>query len=151
MGRDTLSVMGAPADGPHVVIIGGFLTEALSFAPMRDRLLERGAARVTITPLHWPDWLAMGIVGMGPVMLRGARAIRETRRDATAPLIVVGHSAGGLIARLAMAPRADRRTLRRCLATTWAAWSRWAPPTGSTRPSPAGAMPACARPSSWSA
>jgi hypothetical protein len=104
VGRDTLSIMGSTPDGPHVVIIGGFLTEALSFAPMRARLLERGAARVTITPLHWPDWLAMGIVGMGPVMLRGARAIREARRGAATPLMVVGHSAGGLIARLAMAP-----------------------------------------------
>ena len=41
---------------------------------------------------------------MGPVMLRGARAIREARRAAPDPVIVVGHSAGGLIARLAMAP-----------------------------------------------
>jgi hypothetical protein len=98
--------MGAPADGPHVVIIGGFLTEPLFFGPMRERLLRRGAARVTIAGLHLPDWLAMGLAGMGPVMLRGALAIRRARRRAPTPLIVVGHSAGGLIARLAMAPEA---------------------------------------------
>jgi pimeloyl-ACP methyl ester carboxylesterase len=92
------------APRPHVVIIGGFLTEPLFFRPMRERLLERGAARVTIASLHWPDWLAMGMAGMGPVMLRGARAIRQARRAAADPVIVVGHSAGGLIARLAMSP-----------------------------------------------
>jgi hypothetical protein len=66
--------------------------------------LEHGAARVTVTPLHLPDWLAMAFVGMGPAMLRTARAIREARRAAPAPLLVVGHSAGGLLARLAMSP-----------------------------------------------
>ena len=96
--------MDIPVPRPHVVIIGGFLTEPLFFGPMRERLLQRGAARVTVAGLHWPDWLAMGMVGMGPVMLRGARAIRQARRAAPDPLIVVGHSAGGLIARLAMAP-----------------------------------------------
>ncbi len=71
---------------------------------MRARLLEQGAGRVTIARLHLLDWLAMGVVGMGPVMLRGARAIREARRVSPAPLVVVGHSAGGLITRLAMSP-----------------------------------------------
>jgi hypothetical protein len=100
----TLILVEVNAVGPYVVIIGGFLTESVSYRPLRARLLERGAARVTVAALHWPDWLVMGMVGMGPVMLRGARAIREARRVAPAPLIVVGHSAGGLIARLAMAP-----------------------------------------------
>lgn len=89
-------------DQPHVVIIGGFLTEPLFYGPLRARLLDRGAARVTIAGLHLPDWLAMGLVGMGPVMLRGARAIREARRTSRSPLIVIGHSAGGIVARLAM-------------------------------------------------
>ena len=102
-GRATLTPW-ANAAGPHVVIIGGFLTEPLFFEPMRQRLLRRGAARVSIAPVHLPDWLAMGFAGMGPVMLRGALAIRRARRQAPAPLIVVGHSAGGIVARLAMAP-----------------------------------------------
>ncbi|HZW02084.1 MAG TPA: hypothetical protein VFF55_10995 [Candidatus Deferrimicrobium sp.] len=96
--------MDIPAPRPHVVIIGGFLTEPLFFRPMRERLLQHGAARVSVARLHWPDWLAMGMVGMGPVMLRGARAIRQARRAAPDAVIVVGHSAGGLIARLAMSP-----------------------------------------------
>lgn len=87
---------------PHVVIIGGYLTEPMFYRPLRGRLLGRGAASVTITSLHLPDWLAMVFVGMGPVMLRGARAIRAARRASPSPLLVVGHSAGGIVARLAM-------------------------------------------------
>ncbi|MFV2063176.1 MAG: esterase/lipase family protein [Chloroflexota bacterium] len=88
---------------PHV-IIGGYLTEPLFYRPMRARLLERRAARVSIVPLHWPDWLAMSFAGFGPAMLRGARAIREARRVSPTPLVVIGHSAGGIVARLAMSP-----------------------------------------------
>ena len=89
---------------PHVVLIGGFLTEAAHYQPMRSRLLEQGAEAVTIAPIHLPDWAAMGFAGMGPLLLRGARTIREARRASAAPLMVVGHSMGGIIARLAMAP-----------------------------------------------
>jgi hypothetical protein len=71
---------------------------------MRRRLLDHGAAGVTIASVHLPDWLAMGLVGMGPVTLRAARAVREARRRAARPVLVVGHSAGGIIARLAMSP-----------------------------------------------
>jgi hypothetical protein len=41
---------------------------------------------------------------MGPAMLRTARSIVEARRQAPEPLLVVGHSAGGILARLAMSP-----------------------------------------------
>ncbi|MEX1295078.1 MAG: hypothetical protein AB1Z67_02795 [Candidatus Limnocylindrales bacterium] len=86
---------------PHVVIIGGFLTESLQYRPMRRRLLAAGAERVTVAPVHWPDWAVMGLVGLGPLLLRGARAIREARRASPHPVIVIGHSLGGIIARLA--------------------------------------------------
>jgi hypothetical protein len=91
---------------PHVVIVGGYLTEPLFYRPMRARLLERGAARVTVAPLHIPDWVGAAFVGFGPSLLRAARTIREARRASDAPLLVVGHSAGGIIARLAMSPTA---------------------------------------------
>jgi hypothetical protein len=91
---------------PHVVLIGGFLTEAAHYRPMRAQLLEQGAAAVSIAPIHLPDWAIMGFAGMGPLLLRGARAIREARRASPVPVMVVGHSMGGIIARLAMAPSA---------------------------------------------
>jgi len=93
--------MPVPA-APHVVIVGGFLTEPLQYRRLGRRLLERGAARVSVTPLHLPDWLAMSFAGMGPAMLRTARSIVEARRLAPEPLLVVGHSAGGILARLAV-------------------------------------------------
>lgn len=92
------------APHPHVVILGGFLTEAAQYRPMRERLLDQGAERVAIAPIHLPDWAVMGFAGMGPLLLRGARAIREARRVSPQPVIVVGHSMGGIIGRLAMAP-----------------------------------------------
>jgi hypothetical protein len=92
------------AGAPHVVIVGGFLTEPLGYGRMRRRLLERGAAQVTVTPLHLPDWLAVAFTGMRPTTLRTIRTIREARRTSGAPLVVVGHSAGGILSRLAMSP-----------------------------------------------
>ena len=89
----------------HVVIVGGFLTEPLAYRRMRQRLLDRGAAQVTITPLHLPDWLAVALAGMRPATLRTIRTIREARRTSEAPLIVVGHSAGGILSRLALSPQ----------------------------------------------
>lgn len=96
--------MSSHTPSPHVLIFGGFLTEPLNYRPLRRRLLARGAAKVTIAPVHLPDWAIMGLVGMGPLLLRGGRAIREARRASPTPLLVVGHSMGGVIARLAMGP-----------------------------------------------
>jgi hypothetical protein len=90
---------------PHVVIVGGYLTEPLFYRPMRARLLERGAADVSVAPIHVIDWIAAAFAGFGPLLLRGGRAIREARRRSETPLLVIGHSAGGIVARLAMSPR----------------------------------------------
>ena len=87
---------------PHVVIVGGYLTEPIFYWPMRRRLLRRGAGGVSVAQLHWPDWLAMSFAGMGPAMLRAARKIARARHASDAPLIVIGHSAGGILSRLAM-------------------------------------------------
>jgi hypothetical protein len=102
--------MADPTEHPHVVIVGGFLTEPLAYGRMRQRLLDRGAVDVAITPLHLPDWLAVAFAGMRPATLRTMRTIREARRTTGAPLMVVGHSAGGILSRLAMSPQVlDRR------------------------------------------
>ena len=100
--RRTLGAMDGDHGRPHVVLIGGYLTEPLNYRRVRRRLLDRGAGTVTIAPLHVPDWLGAAIVGFGPALMRAGRTIRAARRAAGVPLIVVGHSGGGVVARLAM-------------------------------------------------
>lgn len=91
-------------DRPSVLIVGGFATVPPNYWPLRRRLLARGAGRVDIAPLWTPDWVLAALLGFGSVMLRTGRAIGKTwRAGERAPIIVVGHSAGGIAARLAMA------------------------------------------------
>lgn len=115
----------APDEGdPTVLILGGFLTSPPLYFPMRRRLLERGAAGVVIAPVWLPDWLIAVGRGMGPILTRSGRALLHagevaegSTRSGGAPLLVVGHSAGGLTARLLTSPEpvagrrlgADRR------------------------------------------
>ncbi|HUP82758.1 MAG TPA: hypothetical protein VM284_01040 [Candidatus Limnocylindria bacterium] len=91
---------------PAVLIVGGFATVPLNYWPLRRRLLERGAARVDIAPVWTPDWVLGALLGFGSVMLRTGRAIGKTwKAGGRTPIIVVGHSAGGIAARLALADR----------------------------------------------
>ncbi len=91
---------------PSVLIVGGFLTSPPIYRPMARRLLARGAARVEVAPLWFSDWAAATIVGMGPLLGRAARAIEGIHRRAReVPVIVVGHSAGGVVARLVTSPQ----------------------------------------------
>lgn len=89
--------------GPRVLIIGGFLTLPLNYWPLRRRLLARGAAAVDIAPV-WPvDWGFAGFLGMGVMMPRTRLAILRAYHEADRqPIIVIGHSGGGIAARLAM-------------------------------------------------
>jgi hypothetical protein len=101
--------MHAEADdrqAPRVVIVGGFLTSPLLYQPFRRRLLARGAADVRICSLWTPEWLLAAGVGFGPLMRRAGTTIARAYRDGGGrPLLVVGHSAGGILARLAMSPQ----------------------------------------------
>lgn len=97
---------------PTVLILGGFLTSPPLYRRMATRLIERGAAAVVVAPVWTPDWLVSGLVGLRPVLRRAARALveagelsRATSADGRVqPVLVVGHSAGGLIARLLTSP-----------------------------------------------
>lgn len=75
--------------------------------------MARGAATVTIAPLHVPDWLAAGLVGFGPMLTKLARVIRRAEAAAGGrPLLVVAHSGGGIVTLLAMSevPFGGRRS-----------------------------------------
>jgi len=92
---------------PVVLILGGFLMSPPLYRPFRDRLLRRGAAGVVVAGVWTPDWLLAGVRGLGPIVDRGARGLRTavalsraTPASGGAAVLVVGHSAGGLIARL---------------------------------------------------
>jgi hypothetical protein len=84
--------------------VGGFATLPINYWRMRRRLVRRGVERVDIAPVYTPDWLIGALLGLGPVMQRTGRAIRRTYElGGRRPIIVIGHSGGGIAARLAMA------------------------------------------------
>ena len=85
-----------------MLIVGGLLTPPMGYRRVRQRLLDRGAERVAIAPVSALDWAWAGMNGFGALQRKVARAIGRARAGAGGPIIVVGHSGGGLLARLAM-------------------------------------------------
>jgi hypothetical protein len=74
---------------------------------MRARMIERGAASVIVANVWTPHWLLAGATGLGPILRRAAHAFhtavgvsRASAPSGGAPILVVGHSAGGMLARL---------------------------------------------------
>jgi len=102
---------------PTVLVLGGFLTSPPLYRPLRARLLRRGAAAVVVANIWTFDWLLAPARGVGPIVSRSARALATASGIAArgtslgAPLLVVGHSAGGITARVLTAekPFAGRR------------------------------------------
>jgi PGAP1-like protein len=91
------------SDGPAVLVVGGYLTWARLYRAMPPLLVARGATRVEIAPLGIRDWLAAMIVGVGPATSAVARSIDRLSAESGEGILVVGHSAGGILARLALA------------------------------------------------
>ncbi len=95
--------MDLAADRPHVLIVGGLLSPPVAYRRMRRRLLDRGAAHVDIAPVSAVGWARAGLHGFGALQRTVARAIAGTHAGAAGrPIMVVGHSGGGLLSRLAM-------------------------------------------------
>ena len=90
---------------PPVLIVGGLLTSPAMYWRMRDRLLERGAGRVDIAPVYTPDWLLLIRRGYASLGRRVGRAVVRTYRESgRRPVLLIGHSAGGVLSRLALSP-----------------------------------------------
>ncbi|HYM83892.1 MAG TPA: hypothetical protein VEY67_07065 [Candidatus Dormibacteraeota bacterium] len=96
---------------PVVLILGGFLTSPPLYVALARRLRRRGAAEVLIGRAWTPDWVLAASRGLGPLVTRAGRGlVRAGERAATsprargAPVLVVGHSAGGLLGRLLTSP-----------------------------------------------
>src|SRR5438093_7867302 len=92
---------------PTVLLLGGLFTSPPLYGPMRRRLLDRGAAAVVVAPVWLPDWLLALGRGIGAILTRSGKALLVAADVAAsspdsrgAPLLVVGHSAGGLSARI---------------------------------------------------
>lgn len=92
---------------PTVLILGGFLASPPVYRGLRGRLLDRGAADVVIGGIWTPDWLLAARRGLGPILTRSGRALQRaggisvgSAASLGAPVLVVGHSAGGMSARI---------------------------------------------------
>jgi len=102
-----------PADlSPVVLVAGGFLTTPGWYRPMAAALRARGAAEVVIAPVYRPDWVLCAVRGLGPVTTRVGRALLRAGEASAAspasrgaPILYVGHSAGGIVGRLLTSPQ----------------------------------------------
>lgn len=106
---------------PTVLVLGGFLTAPPLYGPLRRRLRARGAAEVLTDGIWTPEWVLAAPIGLGRLLRRAATALDQavaasaaSERSAGAPILIVGHSSGGILARLLMAetPYEGRRFAR---------------------------------------
>ena len=96
---------------PTVLVLGGFMSSPPMYRGLRGLLLERDAAEVVVAPIWMPDWILAAARGQGAVAMRAGRALlrasaasAESPLSRGAPVLVVGHSAGGVIARILTSP-----------------------------------------------
>lgn len=95
------------AVAPVVLVIGGFMSSPPMYRSLRRLLLERGAPEVVIARLWMPDWMLAVGRGQGAIAARAGRALLDafaasaaSEASAGAPVLAVGHSGGGVIARI---------------------------------------------------
>jgi hypothetical protein len=94
---------------PVVLVLGGFITSPPIYRRFAARLRDHGAADVVVGSIWTPDWLLAARRGLGPIVTRSGRGLlgASTRSDEVAlgaPILVIGHSAGGMSARLLTSP-----------------------------------------------
>jgi hypothetical protein len=102
-------------NAPAVLIVSGLLTEWWWYAPVRQRIERRTGSRADIARIWWWQWMAAGFLGPGGPASIVSGAIDRLHEESGAPILVVAHSAGGILARLAVAsvPYPGTRPARR--------------------------------------
>ncbi len=103
---------------PVVVLAPGLLTAPGWYESMAATLRRRGAAEVVIARVYPQDWMLAAVRDLGPIVTRVGRALlagsarsRDLPASLGAPILLVGHSGGGIVARLltSAAPFSGRR------------------------------------------
>jgi pimeloyl-ACP methyl ester carboxylesterase len=90
-----------------VVILGGFMSFALLYEEMRDELASTTGQPVAIAQTFGHDWLpSVTPLGWTRLLRKLDRAVRlAASRSATGKVTLIGHSMGGVLARLYLSPR----------------------------------------------
>lgn len=88
--------------GPAVLFVGGLLTSPVWYWPLESRFIGRGATRFVVAPVWLYQWLGVGFFGAEASTSVVADAIERLHREDGRPILVVGHSGGGILARLAL-------------------------------------------------
>jgi pimeloyl-ACP methyl ester carboxylesterase len=90
-----------------VVICGGFLSFTLLYEELRETLQSLTAQPAAIAEIGTADWLlAVAPPGWLPLLNKLDAAVRALKQRAGADRVtLVGHSAGGVLARLYLGPR----------------------------------------------
>jgi alpha-beta hydrolase superfamily lysophospholipase len=99
--------MGSCVAVQPIVIFGGFLSFAMFYSGMRDGLVRITGQPVWIVETRGHDWLP-SITSLGwPYLLRKLdHTVRQAARESvTGRVTLIGHSAGGVLARLYLSPR----------------------------------------------
>jgi pimeloyl-ACP methyl ester carboxylesterase len=90
-----------------IVIFGGFLSADWVYHGLRDTLTKLTGRPVSIVNTHGPEWLGTvirpGWVGLLRKLDRAVQA--AARQSSTGKVTLIGHSAGGVLARLYLSDR----------------------------------------------
>ncbi|HEY9909087.1 MAG TPA: alpha/beta fold hydrolase [Thermosynechococcaceae cyanobacterium] len=83
------------------VILPGYLASAIDYRPLEQALNERSIPTVTV-PLRWQDWVpTIGGRSVTPILQRIDATVQQVlAQHGTGKVNLVGHSAGGWLARI---------------------------------------------------
>lgn len=93
--------------GRPIVILGGFLSFAMLYCDMAEALERLTGQPVFLVEAQTLDWLpVIAPPGWRRLLDKVDRAVQQARQaSATGQVTLIGHSAGGLLARLYLSPR----------------------------------------------